>query len=132
TSKPSYNRVTGIATFGGPLKIPHLLPHGPNFFVAYEWTRDRVAAAEAGLVPTAAERAGDLSGIVDSLGQPVTILDPNTGQPFSGNIVPVSPQAEALLHLYPLPNIDGSSGYNYQVPVLNSSHQDALLSRLDK
>lgn len=132
TPKPSYNRVTGIATFGGPLKIPHLLPHGPNFFVAYEWTRDRIAAAEAGLVPTAAERAGDLSGIVDSLGQPVTILDPTTGQPFSGNIVPVSPQAKALLHLYPLPNIDGSSGYNYQVPVLNSSHQDALLSRLDK
>ncbi len=132
TPKPSYNRVTGIATFGGPLKIPHLLPHGPNFFVAYEWTRDRIAAAEAGLVPTLAERGGDLSGVVDSRGQPVTILDPTTGQPFAGNIVPVSSQAEALLQLYPLPNFDGSTGYNYQIPVLNSSHQDALLSRLDK
>ncbi len=132
TPKTSYNRFTGVLTFGGPIKIPHLLPRGPKFFVVYEWTRDRVAATEAGLVPTAAERAGDLSGTLDSLGRPVTILDPATSQPFAGNLVPVSPQARALLQLYPLPNLAGPSRYNYQVPVLNTSHQDALLSRLDK
>ena len=36
------------------------------------------------------------------------------------------------MQLYPLPNIVGDSLYNYQVPVLNSTHQDALQSRLDK
>ncbi len=130
--KASYNRITGIFTFGGPLKIPHLLPHGPIFFVAYEWTRNHTAETEAGLVPTEAERTGDLSGLLNPLGQPVMIFNPATGLPFPGNIVPVSPQAQALLQLYPSPNIAGTSLYNYQVPVLNSSHQDALLSRLDK
>ena len=130
--KDSYNRITGIATLGGPIKIPHLLRHGPNFFLAYEWTRDRVAAAQAGLVPTAAERVGDLSGLVDALGHPITLINSATGLPLAGNIVPVSPQAQALLNLYPLPNIAGSTGYNYQIPVLNSSHDDQLLSRLDK
>ncbi len=132
TSKNSYNRVTGVLTLGGPIKIPHLLRHGPNFFVVYEWTRDRIATAQAGLVPTAAERTGDLSGVLNAIGQPVTIFNPATGQPFPGNIVPVSSQAQSLLRLYPLPNILANRGYNYQVPVLDSSHQDALLSRLDK
>ena len=35
----------------------------------------------------------------------VTIYNPATGLPYPGNVVPVSPQAQALLQLYPLPNI---------------------------
>ncbi len=132
TPKASYNRFTGVFTLGGPIKIPRLLPHGPNFFVAYEWTRDNTAETESGLVPTEAERAGDLSGLVNPLGQPLIVYNPETGQPFPGNIVPVSSQAEALLQLYPAPDIAGNSLYNYQVPILNSTHQDALQSRLDK
>ena len=132
TPKPTYNRITGIFTLGGPINIPHLLYHGPTFFVGYQWTRDHIAQTESGLVPTAAERSGNLAGVLNSLGQPVAIFNPATGLPFPGNIVPVSPEAQALLKLYPLPNISGDSLYNYQVPVLNSSHQDALQSRLDK
>jgi trimeric autotransporter adhesin len=100
--KPFYNRITGAFTFGGPIKIPHLLPHGPIFFVAYQWTRDRIAQTQSGLVPTAAERPGDLAGLLNP------IFNPATGLSFAGNIVPVSPQAQALLKLYPLPNITGS------------------------
>jgi trimeric autotransporter adhesin len=132
TPKPAYNRVTAIVTLGGPLRIPHLLPRGPTFFVAYEWTRDHTAETDPGLVPTEAERAGDLSGLVNPLGQPLTVYDPTTKLPFPGNVVPVSSEAQSLLQLYPLPNITGNPLYNYQVPVLNSSHQDGLLSRLDK
>jgi hypothetical protein len=132
TPKPSYNRVTAIVTLGGPLRIPHLLPRGPTFFIAYEWTRNHTAATEPGLVPSEAERTGDLSGLVNPLGQPLTVYDPSTGMPFPGNVVPVSSQAQSLLQLYPLPNITGNPLYNYQIPVLNSQHQDALLSRLDK
>jgi hypothetical protein len=132
TSKAAYNRITGIFTLGGPLKIPHVLPRGPTFFVAYLWTRNHTAEDESGLVPTAAERTGDLSNLVNPLGQPVIAYNPLTGLPFPGNVVPVSPQAQALLQLYPSPDIAGNSLYNYQVPVLDSLHQDSLLLRLDK
>jgi hypothetical protein len=132
TPKASYNRITAVFTLGGPFKIPHLMPNGPTFFLAYQWTRDHIAATESGLVPTVPERTGDLSGLLNALGQPVPIFNPATGRLFPGNVIPVSPQAQALLQLYPLPNITGDSLYNYQIPVLNSSHQDVIQSRLDK
>jgi hypothetical protein len=109
--KSTYSTITGVLTFGGPLHIPHLLPRGPNFFLAYEWTRNNTATVDPGLVPTEAQRSGDVStGVTD----------------------PIDPVAQNLLNLYPLPNVAGNSQYNYQIPVLNSSHQDALQSRLDK
>jgi hypothetical protein len=131
TPKGSYNRITGVVTFGGPLNIPHLMPHGPNLFLAYQWTRNRSDFVQAGLVPDAAERNGDFSNELDSLGQPTQIFNPETGQPFTGNI-PISPQAQALLALYPLPNIANNTRYNYQTPVVSNTHQDALQSRFDK
>jgi hypothetical protein len=131
TPKADYNRFTGIATIGGPIRIPHLLYHGPNFFVGYQWTRDRQASTIPGLVPTLAERAGDLSNTLDANGKPVSVINPNTGLPFTG-IIPVSPQAQALLALYPLPNLLGSTRYNYQTQVLTSTHADSMQSRLDK
>jgi hypothetical protein len=129
--KAAYNRVTGVATLGGPVDIPHLFYHGPNFFVAYQWTRNANAVTDPGLVPTLAERSGDLSGALNALGQPVTVYDPTTGQPLTGPI-PVSPQAAALLDYYPLPNIGGNARYNYEAQVLNNTHSDAMESRLDK
>jgi hypothetical protein len=55
-----------------------------------------------------------------------------TGQPLTG-LVPVSPQAQALLNLlYPLPNVAGNSGYNYQAEVQNHANADSLQLRLDK
>jgi len=132
TPKDVYDRVTMILTFGGPIKIPRLLPRGPNFFVSYQWTRNNSAALQSGIVPTGDERSGNLAGLLNALGQPVTVYDPATGVPFAGNIVPVSAQAQALLHYYPLSNIASTSLYNYQAQVLNSSHQDVLQTRLDK
>jgi hypothetical protein len=87
--KSSYNRVNAIASLGGPLNIPHLMPHGPNFFLIYQWLRNNDAAIQTGLVPTAAQRSATDSA------------------------------AQALLALYPLPNVAGNRSYNYQVPVLN-------------
>lgn len=130
--KPVYNRVTGLVNFGGPLKIPHILKNGPNFFVGYQWTRDSNNTAVPALVPTLLERNGDFSQSVNALGQPLQIINPATGLPFPGNLVPVSPQAQALLNLYPLPNITGNSRYNFQVPIISNAHIDALQSRLTK
>jgi trimeric autotransporter adhesin len=112
--------------------LASLLPRGPNFFVSYQWTRNSSSVINAGLVPTEAEQAGNLAGLVNALGQPVTVYNPATGMPYSNNQVPVSPQAKALLQLYPLPNIADVSNYNYQAPVLNNTHQDSLQSKLDK
>jgi hypothetical protein len=130
--KALYDRVTAAVSVGGPIKIPHILPRGPNFYAQYTWTRDHSAATEPGLVPTEAERAGDLSGLLNGAGQPLAIYNPATGLPYPGGVVPVSSQAQALLALYPLPNLSGATGYNFQVPVLNSNHQDVVQLRLDK
>jgi trimeric autotransporter adhesin len=135
TAKPAYNRVTGIATFGGTLKIPHLLEHGPFFFVGYQWSRDRNNTTQSALLPTSAERDGDFSQAVNGSGQPVEVFDPATGQPFGGSIIPanrISSQAQSLLQLYPLPNVSGNRLYNYQIPIISNTHEDAMQSRLDK
>jgi hypothetical protein len=129
--KDSYNRITMVATFGGPIRIPPIFYHGPNFFVAYQWTRNGDASTGTGLVPTQAERNGDLSGVTDAQGRPVPIYNPATGIQYTGAL-PVSPQAAALLALYPLPNISGDTSYNYERALLSETHQDSLQSRLDK
>ena len=129
TAKPGYNHLTGSVYFGGPLKIPHLLRNGPNFFVGYQWTRNRNDTIGTALMPTAAERAGDLSSLLNP------IVNPLTGAPFAGNIIPkslISPQAASLLNLYPLPNFATTGAYNYQVPLVGATHQDSLQSRWNK
>ena len=115
TPRPAYNRMTAVATLGGPLKIPHLFRKGPIFFVGYQWTRDRNAATDSALVPDSAERNGDFSQVVNPLGQTVQIFDPTTGLQFPENVIPqnrISPQAQALLKFYPMPNINGNPRYN--------------------
>jgi hypothetical protein len=132
TLRPNINQFTGLASFGGPLQIPHLLHNGlhtPNIFLNYQWTRNRTETAQSALMPTPAERAGDFSQVTKPL------LDPTTGQPFAGNIIPsslISPQAKALLALYPLPNFTGGGGFNYQAPLTTTTHMDALQSRVNE
>lgn len=126
TPKADYNRLTGMASLGGPLKIPHLLKNGPMMFLGYQWTRNNDATTATSLVPTMAQRSGSFAGVV---------VDPLTGTPFPGNVIPqdrISPQARALLNYYPLPNFNGNGGYNFQVPLLNPTHQDALQTRASK
>jgi hypothetical protein len=131
TPKPSYNHLMGMAAFGGPIKLPHGNPmRRPNFMVTYQWSRDRNATTSWGLMPTAAQRAGDFSQTI--LGK--ALIDPTTGQPFPGNIIPqgrISPQATALLRLYPNPNFT-SSQFNYQVPLKSTSDGDNLQTRVNK
>ncbi|MGA2262711.1 MAG: carboxypeptidase-like regulatory domain-containing protein, partial [Acidobacteriota bacterium] len=135
TAKPAYNHLTGVAAFGGPLRIPHIRKNGPNIIINYQWTRNRNATTQPGLMPTLSERNGDLSQAVNALGQPIRIFDPATGLPFPGNVIPsgrISSQAKALLNLYPFPNSAGSARYNYQIPILAVTHQDSLQARANK
>jgi Carboxypeptidase regulatory-like domain len=127
TPKPSFSHVMGVASFGGPLKIPRLLPrNGPNIFVNYQWMRNSDASTQSGLMPDALQRQGILS---------TPVIDPSTGAPFPGNAIPqnrISPQANALLGFYPLPNFSSGAGFNYQAPLVSSTHQDSLQSRWNK
>lgn len=129
--KPGYSDFTGVATLQGPIVLPDHR-RGPTFFLSYQWTRNTSSQILTGLVPTAAEQAGNLAGLTNALGQPVTVNNPATGQPYNNNQVPVSSQAAALLKLYPLPNLANGVDYNYQAPLVNNTHIDALQSRLDK
>src|SRR5207244_8017340 len=65
-----------------------------------------------------------LSHTLNPSGQPFQIFNPVTGLPFANNAIPVSPQAQALLKLYPMPNVVGNTRYNYQVPIIANMHQD--------
>ena len=128
TPKPAFSHVMGVASFGGPLKIPRILPrNGPNVFVNYQWVRNRDATAQPGLMPDAEQRSGVFSG--------APVIDPLTGAPFPGNVIPqsrISPQASALLRFYPLPNFQAGTRYNFQIPLVSSTHQDSLQSRWNK
>lgn len=132
TPKPNTSQITGGFALEGPLKIPGLLRNGPNLFLDYQRTRNSFAVTTPGLVPNMAERNGDFSNAVNAQGQPVVIYDPATGQPFPGNRIPLNPQAQALLNLYPLPNFTGSAQYNYQIPLITDTHEDAFTSTATK
>ena len=91
--------------------------------------RSRAIRPHAHRAPNA---AGDFSQTLTPQGQPVQVIDPATGLPVPGNRIPlnrISPQAQALLNLYPLPNFNGQSRYNYQLPIVSSLHQDSLQFR---
>ena len=133
TPKPGYNRFQGSVSLGGPLIVPHLLRNGPSFFITYERTQNRDATIHTSRMPTLEERNGDLSHVLDPLGQAINIIDPDNGLQFPGNVVPqnrISPQAQSLLPLYPLPNYSGPGQYNYQVPIVTAMHQDRIRLQL--
>jgi hypothetical protein len=136
TERPGFNHAVGTLSFGGPIKIPHLINrNGPNFTVNYTWFRNRNPSITTNTMPNALERGGDFSQQLNSLGKPVQIFDPTNGQQFAGNQIPVSrisPQATALLAFYPLPNFASAAGYNYQAPLIANAHQDAFNARLQK
>ncbi len=133
TPQPSYNNVQVVGTFGGPLKIPGISQKRPNLTLSFQQVSNNQATTMPGLVPTALERSGDFSQTLNALGQPVTIINPATGLPFPGNVIPsqqISPQAAALLALYPQPNLAPGSGFNYQTPVLVATHTTGVTARL--
>jgi len=137
TPKTAYNQLSGAASVSGPLLIPHVIPPSRQpafFFLSYQWIRQRNSTISPNLVPTESERGGDFSQAASALGVPLTIYDPKTGAPFPGNVIPqtrISPQAQALLAYYPLPNF-ASSTYNYQVPTPSTTSQDGVQARLGK
>src|SRR5215831_2699574 len=96
TPKSNYNDLHVGGTFGGPLRFSKFMRNGPTVFLGFQHADDTNATTAPGVMPTALERAGDFSQSA------VQIIDPSTGKPFAGNIIPasrISPQATSLLGL---------------------------------
>jgi hypothetical protein len=94
-------------TFGGPILKDKL-----HFFVSLEWNKDKRSSVRTSFVPTAAERAGDFSSSLPGCSSP-TPIDPLTGQPFPGNIIPpdrISPGGRDMMNLMNLPNTTPAAG----------------------
>jgi len=84
-----------------------------HFFVSQEYNSETRGIARGGFVPTAAERNGDFSGPRIPGCSPPVPVDPLTGQPFPGNVIPADRLSDAglsFLRLYPLPNVTPGAG----------------------
>ncbi len=99
-------------TLGGPVIVPKLY-NGKNrtfFHLSFDWFRQNQAQNAIGTVPTQAMKGGDFSNFVDSSGNLIPIYDPQTGQPFPGNMIPqsrFSPLAVSLIPSIPNPDRTG-------------------------
>lgn len=141
-------------SFGGPVLIPHVYDgHDKTFFFFdYEGNRRQTSQAEQYMVPSAADRMGNLSDLVSTFPTeadpnnpngpqiPVPLNNPYTGLPYANNTITscvglgctVSPSAIALMKYYPFPNVANNSGYNYQTLVPMPSKTDGFDVRIDQ
>lgn len=138
TSKAPKNFNAFGGSVGGPVILPRLnsLKDRTFFFLDYEGNRKTQSYPEQLLVPTAAERAGDLSELVSAPGQGAPVNNPFTGTAYAKNAIPtINPVATALLTRYPLPNANLNvmgAPYNYQTLVPIPSNTDGWDLRIDE
>jgi hypothetical protein len=128
---PSLRRNQFGGTLGGPFAIPGLFKsnHSTFFFFSYEGLRQDKGVTSSTVVPTEQERRGDLSNVK------IPIIDPQTGQPFQGNVIPserISAAARNILALYPLPNIGTiARTLNFTASPLQTISQNQLILRIN-
>ena len=111
--------------FGGGMGGP-LIANRTFFFADYDGLRGEQGYSRLATVPTAAERSGDLAGSTP-------VMDPFSGAPFPGNQIPaslISPIAQKILSLYPLPT-NNSVGGNYLAQPVENDRLDQFNIRLD-
>ena len=103
-------------TLGGPFYIPghyNLDKTRTFFFWSEEWRRERNPAVFYQQVPSDQERAGNFNDVCPGTTSGVDCpVDPNTGSPFPGNQVTVTPQAQDLMVLIPAAN-SGSGAQSF-------------------
>ena len=101
--------VTQYNQFGGGASS-NIIKDKLFWFADYQGTRRNTGGSALLRVPTAAERAGDLSGLGLDIFDPASGDAPAQRTQFAGNRIPtarLNPQAQNLLKLIPLPNIEG-------------------------
>ena len=131
---PRLNRNQFGANLGGPVFVPKLYNGKEKTFFFFNWEAGRQVAGNFGpqaFVAPAAYRTGDFSSSA------YTIVDPSTGTPFAGNIIPnarIRPYATAFLKLgmpLPTPGVN-TPGVNYLgTPQSAPTDQDQYIARVD-
>ena len=139
-----YNQWGGTA--GGPIWVPKIF-NGKNrvfWFFAMEEINDSFPEPQTVMVPTAAERTGDLSALL-KVGGNYQVYDPSTAvlaagritrTPFTSNLIPsnrLSAIAKNYFPYYPLPNQTGGADgtNNYLAPAVRKDTYNSELGRLD-
>jgi len=123
-------------TLGGPVMIPGMFD-GRNktfFFASYEGHRRQQGVTDVSIVPSAAQRQGDFSGlnpVFDPLST-TTVAGVATRTQFDNNQIPanrISPQAQFFMKYIPLPNAPGNT---YVSNPLTEFNQNQMTLRLDQ
>jgi hypothetical protein len=158
--KPQSDRNSLVASFTGVPYIPHLLAANPKqfLFLSLSETRNTSPSTIQTLVPTLAQRYGDLTPSQQAgyvAGQTVigNVYDPTVaGHPLYGNngcysqLATVDPSptacitgtelnaaALALMSYYPLPNVAATqTQYNYQASFPGTSHSSQVSARFNR
>ncbi|MEX2261299.1 MAG: TonB-dependent receptor [Bryobacteraceae bacterium] len=135
TSKPKLRQNQFGGTVGGPVYIPKIYDGRDKtfFFSNYEGIRIRQEQFGRFIFPTDEQRAGNMTRT--SAGAPFTgtVVDPVTGQPFPGNIIPanrITSQSQNILKYFPQVNTPGQV-FNYQVLAPVPTTSNSTIHRLD-
>jgi Carboxypeptidase regulatory-like domain/TonB dependent receptor len=150
SAKPELRQNQFGFVLGGPIYIPKVYD-GRNktfFMVNYEGWRIRNGINQNTFdVPIPAQLSGDFStsgltpitaGCVPGATQACLPIDPNTGAPFPGNMIPSTrfsrlAQVELAAGLFPAPNCVGcASGFNYRLVTTLPNTTDQQTYRLDQ
>jgi hypothetical protein len=121
TSKIPYDRNQFGVTAGAPIKHDRLFVFG-----AFEGLRSSQGFPALANVPSPTFLNGDFSSLT------TPVIDPLTGQPFPGNVIPssrFSKFAQILAPTIPAPNISGSNNYRTTVTSQDTTNTNTL--RLD-
>ncbi|MGA9039827.1 MAG: TonB-dependent receptor [Terriglobales bacterium] len=138
-AKPDYEQGKFGGSIGGPLNIPKIYHGGDKtfFFLNYNGARGSNPFDQFSTVPTAAERAGNFSGVLypsgPNAGQQVQVYEPGTSTPFPNNtLTSINPAATELLKFIPMPNILGRTQQNFYYATSAVSDSDDLNIRLNR
>ncbi len=113
-------------TVGGPVYIPGVFNKNKDqlfFFVGMEGRHNNGFNQKLSTLPTEAERNGDFSA------SKIKPIDPTTGLPFSGNLIPssrISAFGKSLQKIYPNPNYTGPGGNYYAENVQPTTSRDII------
>jgi hypothetical protein len=122
----------------GPVYIPGHLNRDRNklfFLFGQEWIRYRTSPANASTVPDVAMRNGNFSELLGPniyFSRTYNIVDPTSGAPFAGNIIPLSRLSQngiALMNAYPLPTpgfLQGKANYIVSNTEIDNTRKDTI------
>jgi hypothetical protein len=129
---PFSGPITGLTnlfagSLGGPIK-----KNKAFFFFAYSGQRTSNPSNQTQTVPTNAMRSGDFSSFSSK------VLDPTSGAPFPGNVIPasrISSVSTALINtFYPQVNFGDSAAFaagNYRTQIPLHGREDDYFGRVD-